>query len=634
MKKWIFVAMQICVCSLMSKAQITFQKLYNQTDSASSILCFDSKATPDGGYVMTGLVSEGASTINYHPFIIKVNCKGQEVWSKNFGLTQSTANIGAKIIVTQDSGFVMINNLGVYTNYNGWIVRLDKNGNLIWQKLLNLSVGNDVVTDIKETSDGHFILSANVKNTPDIGLVKLDSLGNLIWCKTFGNIGLSDESSSLIETQDGNYLITGKYFSMGYANAFLLKTDTSGTLQWLKCYGDTLQACNGFALKELGNGDILLGGSTTLLKPSFSSFGDNFLLKLNSLGDTLWSRIFYGNPDQFEHITSIEIDYQGNYLLCTATASYPSVGFVPNKMGIAKYSPTGNFLTFNLYNSGSSQYPRLSKTPDNTFIISGFTTQYAQPIGFRALLIKMDKILQSGCFEQDVFNTTVSTSFPFKITQPIAIIGNSGLINSVSGNYSNEYIDSTLCESYPSFVANFTQNSFCVGDTIQFIADTMGILNWHWDFGITTTQSDTAVVSNPTFIFTQAGNYAIQLIFSNGCQTDTLLRLVQIKNCFPTSLPVENGLTHNVPFELPNAFSPNGDNLNDMLKPIIKSNAVKIEFLSMDVYNRWGGLIYASKNPMDGWNGFGQNMNTYVVMIRYKINEKIFISKSDVMLFR
>jgi len=54
---------------------------------------------------------------------------------------------------------------------------------LLWQKLLNLSSTNDVLNTIQETSDGSFILAANVKSAPDVVLVKLDANGNLFGVK-------------------------------------------------------------------------------------------------------------------------------------------------------------------------------------------------------------------------------------------------------------------------------------------------------------------------------------------------------------------------------------------------------------------------------------------------------------------
>lgn len=52
-------------------------------------------------------------------------------------------------------------------------------------------------------------------------------------------------------------------------------------------------------------------------------------------------------------------------------------------------------------------------------------------------------------------------------------------------------------------------------------------------------------------------------------------------------------------YYLPNAFSPNGDNHNDVFRP--RNNCIKS--MTMKIYNRWGNLVYESTDPAKGWNG-------------------------------
>ena len=53
-------------------------------------------------------------------------------------------------------------------------------------------------------------------------------------------------------------------------------------------------------------------------------------------------------------------------------------------------------------------------------------------------------------------------------------------------------------------------------------------------------------------------------------------------------------------FELPNAFTPNGDTHNDIFKP--RKNQY-IKELDFQVFNRWGSLVFETKNPEILWNG-------------------------------
>lgn len=515
-----------------SSAQITFQKIFRQTDSASNLQTFDAKQTLDGGYIMSGIASEGANNNLYHPFIIKTNCHGVVEWKHFFGNTQSTGNTYGRVIQTKDSGYVMINNLGVYNNYNGFIVKLDKMGIVIWQKLLNLSNSNDNVNDILELTNGNIVLTGSIKNPPDVGLIMLDNTGSLIWCKTYGNNNQYDDGSVVIKTNDGGFMISGRYISMGTFNAFLLKTDSIGNMQWLKCYGDTLQHMWGFDIKELNNGDYVMVGSTTLLKPSFQSYGDNFIMRVNNVGDTLWTKIFYGTPDLFENASKVLVDEEGNFIVCVATASYNSPGFVPNKHAIMKFSSTGTLMMAKIYNDGSSHYPRLTTTNDNGYLMSGFSTRYTGPVGFQTLLIKLNQNLESGCNELDVTAQTIVTSKLFKVTSPIPVIGNSGSSVNNTSTYQSNISDTTLCEYYPILSAAIDTEGNCINQPISFKADSIGITNWYWNFGDPSTLSDTATTATAQYVYTTSGTYTVTLTVSNGCDTVTNTQVIKINNCW------------------------------------------------------------------------------------------------------
>jgi gliding motility-associated-like protein len=73
----------------------------------------------------------------------------------------------------------------------------------------------------------------------------------------------------------------------------------------------------------------------------------------------------------------------------------------------------------------------------------------------------------------------------------------------------------------------------------------------------------------------------------NGC-TDTAYNIVQSNDV--------------VRLTVPNAFTPNGDGLNDVFTPII-SNSDQVKYYRFEVYNRWGQLIFESNKPGEGWDG-------------------------------
>ena len=109
------------------------------------------------------------------------------------------------------------------------------------------------------------------------------------------------------------------------------------------------------------------------------------------------------------------------------------------------------------------------------------------------------------------------------------------------------------------------------------------IVNYTWDFG---DGSPTVGDENPTHIFQTAGDYDVQLIVvtTNGCESDTTIQV---------------GLTEFVKMFFPNAFSPNGDGLND----VFEIKGTPIADFNLYIYDRWGGQIFSSHDFETKWEG-------------------------------
>jgi gliding motility-associated-like protein len=98
----------------------------------------------------------------------------------------------------------------------------------------------------------------------------------------------------------------------------------------------------------------------------------------------------------------------------------------------------------------------------------------------------------------------------------------------------------------------------------------------------------------PSYVVIAAGNYAVTV--TNPCGRDSGAVKVRYEDCYKVFIP--------------NVFSPNGDNMNDLLT-IFGDNHVR-RIKSFQIFNRWGGLVYRAVDfaPNDltvGWNGRGSN---------------------------
>lgn len=117
-----------------------------------------------------------------------------------------------------------------------------------------------------------------------------------------------------------------------------------------------------------------------------------------------------------------------------------------------------------------------------------------------------------------------------------------------------------------------------------------------------------------TIKWTEPGNYTIIAQFSNGrCVSNSKLDVI-VEGCPDFTLYI------------PNTFTPDGDNIND----VFGAYGTEIEEFSMEIYNRWGELIFVSNALEYRWDGYYKGdlcqQDVYVFKIRYKARN--FISKA------
>jgi gliding motility-associated-like protein len=170
-----------------------------------------------------------------------------------------------------------------------------------------------------------------------------------------------------------------------------------------------------------------------------------------------------------------------------------------------------------------------------------------------------------------------------------------------------------------------TNNLLCPEDTATFIDNSVGdISNYFWDFGngSTSLQRDPLPLHYP--ILSAEKIYAVRLIVKNiaGCFDTAFQNIKVLKSCY---------------IAVPNAFTPNGDGLNDYLYPL---NAYKAEDLDFSVYNRLGQLVFHTTDWTNKWDGTlkgnPQDPGVYVWMLMYTnrdTGKKIF-QKGSTMLIR
>ncbi len=439
-------------------SQSTFQKIYTSDYDVES---FGAYQETTGGYIITGIAQ--VSSTAYNVFMTRTDCYGEILWSKTYNTSSTIGNISQRVVETHDHGFLLAASIGSYNAYNILLIRTDANGNAIWKKVMQGS-GDDLVNSVIQTSLLDFIIAGTTNSYgqdagsfyKDVYLMKVDSSGNLLWGKTYGTANNFDEAFDVIETFDGHYAATGRYIVSEAFHCFLLKTDTAGNMIYMKAFGDTLQNATGYAIANTLDGGYVITGSSTLAKESFLDFPDEFLIKTNADGDTLWCRSYRGsNIDGSENGSSVVALADGSYAIGVATFSYPSVGFVPNKHCILKTDENGNLEWLKAYNQGGSHYPYLTTAKGEPgYVLSGFTNFYVPH--FSPMIIKLNDDFESGCNEMDFTNLTYQEALPAKIQNPDVFIDSGGILTETSVEDELALDDTVLCSNFTDSCVVFT----------------------------------------------------------------------------------------------------------------------------------------------------------------------------------
>jgi gliding motility-associated-like protein len=153
--------------------------------------------------------------------------------------------------------------------------------------------------------------------------------------------------------------------------------------------------------------------------------------------------------------------------------------------------------------------------------------------------------------------------------------------------------------------------TLCRGETF-IIAPTANTINYIWQDGTKTAN----------YIAITTGLYSITA--TNGCGSDTATMNMVFEPC-PCALI------------LPNAFTPNGDGVNDNFRPL---HACDMQDYTMTIFNSYGEKIYFSKDPLQGWDGkIGKsrlNQGGYVWMVNYvkPSNKQVVQKQGSVLLLR
>jgi len=326
--------------------------------------------TSDGGYIIAGQTcSYGAG--DYDVYLVKTDSAGNMQWQKTFG--GSHYDGGYSVQQTTDGGYIIAGE--TYSSSAGshdvYLVKTDSSGNLQWQKTFGGS-RFDYGYSVQQTTDGGYVIAGETSSYGaggcDVYLVKTDSSGNLQWQKTFGGSG-SDYGRSIQQTTDGGYIIaggTGSY-SAGRDDVYLVKTDSAGNMQWQKTFGGS-DFDYGRSVQQTSDGGYIIAGHTGSYGTGSS---DVYLVKTDSAGNLQWEKTFGGS--YYDGGYSVQQTSNGGYIIAGRTGSYGTGGDVY----LVKTDSAGNLQWEKTFGgSDSDEGFSVQQTSNDGYIIAGWTYSY------------------------------------------------------------------------------------------------------------------------------------------------------------------------------------------------------------------------------------------------------------------
>lgn len=341
-------------------------------------------------------------------FLLKVSGNGQTPtieWQNCLGGSGGDNPKSKLIQQTYDGGYIVAgtstsNDIDVTGNHGSndiWIVKLDVNGNIEWQKSYGGSQSEEPKAILQTLDSGYVFCGSTSSNDGDVSgshlnvdawVVKIDQVGNIDWQKCLGGTS-TDEAWAMTIDINGDFIITGVTSSTngdvlgnhGGSDLWVVKLNFLGSIDWQKCYGGIYSEWGmGIDLtSDLGyiivghtysnDGDVS-GNHTN------SQYCDIWVIKIDSIGTLEWQKCLGSVGNDYSY--SIKSVNTGGYIL--SGDSWGVSGDVTISIGlrdawIVKLNNAGNIVWQKSYGGTSDDYAStIISSNDGGFIFVGITS--------------------------------------------------------------------------------------------------------------------------------------------------------------------------------------------------------------------------------------------------------------------
>lgn len=392
MKKFYMLILSAILTVLNAEAQtITFNRTY--TDGWNYIYGRALQQTTDGGYIVAGYINNVFTGTELDVYVMKTNQNGDTAWTKYYGGSKDQEAHDIK--KTSDGGYIITGYKEVYNGLNWlpkmYLLKINANGDSLWSKTYERD--NSHGYSVQQTTDGGYIVAGTGPQPVDFGspntymyLLKTNATGDSSWSEHYEAFSVdppsisesdvyADKAYSVQQTSDGGYILAAQVqvvTSPSTTNNFgyVLKVNTNGVIEWEKTYGKQPSLLK--SVQQTTDGGYIITGKA--LKDSAKAVYGLYAAKLNSTGDTTWTKM-YGNIDVVANIA------EGNSVKQTTDGGYAVTGYVWNDgvgtgtpdIWLLRLNTAGDTVCTGVWGGSSSDYGEdVEQTSDGGFIITGW----------------------------------------------------------------------------------------------------------------------------------------------------------------------------------------------------------------------------------------------------------------------
>jgi hypothetical protein len=384
MRKLTFISVLLAIV-FFAYSQETFEKNFgeSQFDFGHSV-----KQTFDGGYIITG-------TAGYSIMLTKTNINGDVLWTKEYGT--EFGQEGYEVHQTSDSDYVFLS----HTIFIDWgddpeeifLIKTNSIGDTLWTKSYGGDSG-DAAESFQPTTDNGYIIAGTTNSFgnggSDVYLIKTDFNGNTLWTKTFGTAN-NEIGKFVRQTNDNGYIILAANQSGNY----LIKTDSLGDTIWTKYYDISAYQ----VIQSSDTGFVIVGSRNS----------DLCLIKTNFNGDILWTKIYY--RPEIDLGKSIYQTSDEGYVI-VGSSDIPNIGSEYSNVYLVKTNSIGDTMWTRNFGSQYMDFGEsVQQTQDNGFIFVGRTVNFGAS-GFDVYLVKTNTQGQISGIEDKMSELNTILIFP------------------------------------------------------------------------------------------------------------------------------------------------------------------------------------------------------------------------------